>query len=215
MIVKICCNDKLNSSGEKMKKTIVVFSFILLTGFTNQIFSQGKFKIGLSSGIVIRDFDAHQLGFGTLATFSYMPCESIGLFLSSGIITWNNMSYYKNIYNVKITPIIFGTKYYLNSNNFRPFFLFEIEKIFGTRVLGFGNLVHPVLPGEPEPPGFKEYEVRTADLDGFALAAGFGFVHKLGDNFDFEASFVSDLWGNEKAEGAFHMKFFVGFNYIF
>lgn len=197
-----------------MKLLKITLLLIVLVLNSNEMFSQSKWQIGLSSGITPGNY-SDKLGFGTLASLSYKTSKNIDLFLSYGLLTWNNISYYENIYNIKITPIIFGAKYYFSLKNFQPYFLLEVEKILGTLVLGFGDLVNPVLPGEPEPPGIKEYSVKTVNMNGFTYAFGMGAKYKINDNVNFESSLVSNFYADKKAEDAFHVRLFVGFNYIF
>lgn len=196
-----------------MSRWSLILILTISLAITNIIYSQNEYQIGISAGVVETNFDLdHDIGFGTLISFSYLPNESIQLFLSSGIITWNNMAYYNRIYNNKITPIIMGAKYIYSSNKFQPYFLIELEQIYGYRLKGFGEEVNP-LPYDV--PGYKNYITESIKFSDLMLAGGLGFNYKLDKNINIETSFVISFISNKKNSDAYHMRLFTGLNYLF
>lgn len=177
---------------------------ITLSFFSLSIYSQDKFQIGFSTGIVSPIYSPQKIGLASQVSFTYNVSNNLGVYTAIGNIIYGYYS--SNVYNTNLIPVILGMKYSFGKSTYAPFISFELEKIYGESNYGERTLVNGAPIGE------KVYrESAVLKLNDLALAGGIGLSHKINNDIGIELN--CNVVITSQQGDVFHVRLLIGFVY--
>ncbi len=188
-----------------MKRTLIIF--ILSFTLTSQNFSQDKFSIGFSGGLVTPEVLIHEydkLGSGYSIAVNYHFSDEVSTYLTVGKMIFGKLN--NLIHNAAVTQFSLGIKYiFPGEKPLKPFVLFEATQHFGTIVYGHEERIGIEFGERIFKSSFKD------EIFSLGIAAGVGLSNRINELISLDIYYITILYQGDT--NSFYGRLFVGFNY--
>ncbi len=153
-----------------MKRTLILL--ILTISF---LFGQGKFEVGINTGIATDWGSYHKIGLTGDILIGYKFSEKFSTSIEFGKIIYG--SSYDNVYNSSTIKLAFMGTYKFNTGKLKPFITTGLELQFHDAITGFQEYTIPPYPGT-----HLKVDVETGRV--ISLNIGIGLSYAVSNKTD-------------------------------